>query len=82
MPQTNIVSPEEAVENLVIIETLIKAARGIYVQAMENRLAIDSDTREEVMIEIEHYGLSLAKAKQEILTCMDLHAYPFVVTRM
>lgn len=75
-------TPEDAVENLVVIETLIKGARAIYVQANHNEMPIDSDTKVEIMREVEHYGLALAKAKQEILTAMDLRAYPFIVSRM
>lgn len=73
---------DDAVMWLVQVEASIKAARSLYKQANYNELAIDSDTRQEIMMAIEEKGVALSKLKGDILRHMDMRVYPIICDRV
>lgn len=72
-------NPEDAVNFLISLEGMIKAARSLYRQTQHNELPVDADTKDQILIEIENKGLALAALKNRTIEMMTNHAYPFTV---
>lgn len=70
---------EDAAEFLITTESLIKAARSLYVQLLHNEMPVDADTRLMLLGELEERGLLLAKMKMVVLHALDLRAMPITI---
>jgi hypothetical protein len=80
-PDPKLYTVADVVEYLIVCETLIKGARALYVQCMNNEFGVDSDTKSMMLSEIEEYGLALAKEKTRVLYELNQRALPITPMR-
>lgn len=71
---------DDAVDFLLVNESLIKAARSLYKQILHNDVATTQPSKDALLNAIEIRGLSLAEAKAQVFRAIGAKAFPIVVT--
>jgi len=70
---------EDAVHYLIVNETLLRSARGLYNEIFANKVAMGDEGREFTLDELEEYGKKLVRCKQQVLNHLTLAAFPFTI---